>query len=69
MSASPRRLVRTPEDKKLAGVCGGLAEYFGVDPNAVRLAAVAAALVTGGAAALAYVVAVFLLPVKGADNA
>lgn len=32
-----RRLTRSTTDKKIAGVCGGIAEYFGVDPTAVRL--------------------------------
>lgn len=36
MSArSPRRLTRS-EDSRIAGVCGGIAEYFGWDPTAVR---------------------------------
>src|SRR3990172_6829772 len=32
-----RRLTRSTTDKRIAGVCGGLAEYFGVDATAVRL--------------------------------
>lgn len=32
-----RRLVRSKRDRKIAGVCGGLAEYLHVDPTAVRL--------------------------------
>jgi phage shock protein C len=33
---APKRL-RKSRDKKLAGVCGGIAEYFGIDPTLVRL--------------------------------
>jgi Tol biopolymer transport system component/phage shock protein PspC (stress-responsive transcriptional regulator)/predicted Ser/Thr protein kinase len=32
-----KRLVRSSTDKKIAGVCGGLAEYFGVDPTTMRI--------------------------------
>ncbi len=32
-----RRLTRSTTDKRIAGVCGGLAEYFAVDPTVVRL--------------------------------
>ena len=35
-----KRLYRSKKDKMLAGVCGGLAEYFDVDPSLVRLATV-----------------------------
>ncbi len=34
---SERRLARSTTDRKLAGVCGGLAEYLGVDPNLIRV--------------------------------
>ena len=33
-----RRLYRSRSDKKLGGVCGGLAEYFQLDPSLIRLA-------------------------------
>lgn len=45
----------------IAGVCGGLAAYLGVDPVLVRIAAVILAF-TGGAAVIAYIVAWVLLP-------
>lgn len=32
-----KRLVRSSTDRWVAGVCGGVAEYFGWDPNVVRL--------------------------------
>jgi len=41
-----KRLRRSSTDRKIAGVCGGLAEYFEVDPTIVRLVVVAVALVT-----------------------
>ncbi len=41
-----KRLRRSSTDRKIAGVSGGLAEYFEVDPTIVRLVGVAVALVT-----------------------
>ena len=34
---STKRLYRSVRDKKLAGVCGGVAEYFNIDPTIVRI--------------------------------
>jgi phage shock protein C len=34
---APKRLMRSVTDRKIAGVCGGIAEYFGVDSTFVRL--------------------------------
>jgi Tol biopolymer transport system component/phage shock protein PspC (stress-responsive transcriptional regulator)/predicted Ser/Thr protein kinase len=36
-TAGKKRLVRSSTDKKIAGVCGGLADYFGVDPTTMRV--------------------------------
>jgi phage shock protein C len=43
----PRRLQRSAVDCKLAGVCGGVAEYFGMDSTIVRLLWVLVTFVTG----------------------
>jgi phage shock protein PspC (stress-responsive transcriptional regulator) len=59
-----RRLTRSAADKKVAGVCGGLAEYFGVDATAIRLAwailSILFGAVVGGV--IAYLVAWFIMP-------
>lgn len=59
--ASPRRLTRSTDDRWLGGVCGGLAEYTGLDPVIVRLVTALAALV-GGTGVLAYLLAWVLIP-------
>jgi len=63
-----RRLARSETDKQIAGVCGGLAEYFGVDSTLVRLAAVIIAIypgcVIGGI--VAYLIAWFIMPARPA---
>ena len=63
-----RRLARSETDKQIAGVCGGLAEYFGLDSTLVRLAAVIIAIypgcVIGGI--VAYLIAWFIMPTRPA---
>src|SRR6478735_9874800 len=61
-SNTPRQFTRSDSQKMLAGVCGGIAEYFSVDVNLVRLLTVVATLVTGGTAALVYLAARMLMP-------
>lgn len=59
----PKRLYRIEKGKMLAGVCGGIAEYFDVDPSLVRLAWVLFCAV-GGSGVLAYIVAAIIIPKK-----
>ncbi|MBV8296973.1 MAG: PspC domain-containing protein [Acidimicrobiia bacterium] len=62
--APPRRLQRSRRDRVVAGVCGGLGEYFDVDPVIFRIAFVVLAFV-GGAGFLLYPAAWLLLPEEG----
>ena len=59
-----RRLTRSATDRKIAGVCGGLAEYFGVDATPIRLLwailSIFCGAVIGGV--IAYVVAWAIIP-------
>jgi phage shock protein PspC (stress-responsive transcriptional regulator) len=55
--------MRTPEDQMVAGVCGGLARYLGVDPTLVRVAAVVALVFGLPATLIAYVVAWAIMPI------
>lgn len=62
-SASPRRLHRSASDGKLAGVCGGIAEYFETDSTIVRLVWVLVTFVTGIIPGLVvYIVAWLIMP-------
>ena len=56
-----KKLYKSSTNKMLAGVCGGIAEYFGVDPTWTRLAWVIFSM-TGGAGVLAYIVAALIIP-------
>ncbi|MBS7366471.1 MAG: PspC domain-containing protein [Oscillospiraceae bacterium] len=58
-----KRLYRIEQGKMLAGVCGGIAEYFDVDSSLVRLAWVLFCAV-GGSGVLAYIVAAIIIPKK-----
>jgi phage shock protein PspC (stress-responsive transcriptional regulator) len=57
----PRRLYRSRTDRKIGGVCAGIADYFGIDPVIVRVIAVALTF-AGGAGLLAYIAAWLLVP-------
>ena len=59
-----RRLTRSSSDKRIAGVCGGLAEYFGVDATPIRLIWVILSIFCGAiiGGVIAYVVAWIIIP-------
>jgi len=61
---SHRHLTLSATEKKLAGVCGGIAEYLDVDPTIVRLIWVALSVVPGGfvGGAIAYFLAWIIIP-------
>ena len=67
-----KRLYRSRTDTMIGGVCGGLAQYFGIDVTFVRLAFVAATFLKG-LGVLAYFVAWIIMPEEagepGADDA
>lgn len=56
-----KKLYKSSTDKKLAGVCGGIAEYFGIDSTLVRLGWVVFSLL-GGSGLLAYLIAAIIMP-------
>lgn len=65
VSTSPaRRLTRSATDRQIAGVCGGLAEYFGVDTTPVRLVWVIVSIFGGAiiGGIIAYVLAWLVIP-------
>jgi phage shock protein C len=59
-----RHLLRSLSDRKIAGVCGGLAEYFDSDPTLVRLAWVIGSIVAGAVVfgVVAYLIAWLIVP-------
>jgi phage shock protein C len=55
-----RRLYKSRINRKIAGVCGGIAEFFNLDPSLIRLAFVILLLV-GGGGGLIYLIAALIL--------
>jgi phage shock protein PspC (stress-responsive transcriptional regulator) len=58
----PRRLRRIPARKKIAGVCAGFAEYFGMDTTLMRLIWVGLAIMPPNVGLIAYPVSWIVLP-------
>ena len=56
-----KRLYRSMNNKMIAGVCGGVAEYFGLDPALVRLGWIVFCAL-GGSGVLAYIIAAIVIP-------
>ncbi len=58
----PRRLYRSNQNRIIAGVAGGLAEYFNIDPTVARVLLFLALLPTGPFGLVAYAILAFLIP-------
>ena len=56
-----KRLYKSNENRIIAGVCGGIAEYFDVDPTLIRLGWVVFCAM-GGSGLIAYLIAAILMP-------
>ena len=59
-----KKLYKIEEGKKLDGVCGGLAEYFNVDPTLIRLGWALVTLCTAGLGIVGYIVCAVIMPKK-----
>ena len=65
-----KKLFRSSTDRKICGVCGGIAEYFGIDPTLVRVATatlvrlgvVLLSCLAFGTGVLAYIIAAIVMP-------
>lgn len=56
-----KRLYKSNENKMISGVCGGIAEYFNIDPTLVRLGWVLF-FALGGSGIIAYIIAAIIIP-------
>lgn len=57
-----KKLFRSERDKKVTGLCGGLAQYLNLDTTLIRLLVAAAAIFSFGTVALIYIVASIIVP-------
>lgn len=58
-----KKLYKSIDDKRIAGVCGGIAEYLDADSTIIRLIAIIL-IFSWGAGLLAYIVAAIIMPIK-----
>lgn len=61
-----KRLYRSRSDRKIAGICGGIAEYFAVDSTLVRLLAVFSIFLSG-AGIIIYLISWLVIPLKNEE--
>ena len=59
---SHKKLYRSNVDSMICGVCGGIGEYFYIDPTLVRLAWVILSCMSAGAGVLAYIISAIIIP-------
>ena len=59
-----KRLYRSRDERMVAGVAGGIAQYFNIDPTLVRLGFVAFSLASGGTGLLAYLILAIVMPLE-----
>ena len=57
-----KKLYRNTQNKMIAGVCSGLADYINIDPTVVRV--IWALIALGGAGIIAYLIAALIIPEK-----
>jgi phage shock protein C len=67
MTTEKKKLYRSRSDSMVAGVCGGLGEYFGIDSTLIRLVFVVATIL-GGHGILAYLICLILIPLEPVDK-
>jgi phage shock protein C len=63
MASDRKRLYRSRNERMLAGVCGGIGEYFDIDPTVIRILFVLFALVIGGGILL-YIILLIIMPLE-----
>ena len=56
-----KKLAKSNKNRKICGVCGGIAEYLNADPTLIRLALVLIAM-AAGSGLLAYILAALIMP-------
>jgi len=62
MTSENKKLYRSVEDRMIAGVCAGIADYFDIDPTLVRLLFALGFFVTGSALFWIYLIMMIIVP-------
>ncbi len=64
MTTNTKRLYKIDKGRKIDGVCGGIAEFLGIDPTVIRLVWILFAACAGGGV-IAYFIAALIMPREG----
>ena len=64
----PKKLVRSRHNRMLAGVCGGLAEYFNIDPTMMRVITIILTVTPFVPAGIIYLLLWLLIPERGINQ-
>ena len=62
-----KRMYRSRSDRKIWGVCSGVANYFGIDPTVVRVIA-AVSIFVSGLGIIAYIIMAIIVPLEDSAN-
>lgn len=57
-----KKLYRSKKNRIIAGVCGGIGEYFNVDPTLIRLLWLLISVMSAGSGIIAYIIAWIIIP-------
>lgn len=66
--SSEKRLYRSRDNRMVGGVCGGLGEYFGIDPTVVRLIFVLGSFLGMGSLVLVYLILMLVVPEEPSET-
>lgn len=66
--SAPLSIFRSRSDRKIAGVCGGLAQYFNIDSSLVRLGWILLTLASAGLGILIYLLFIFIFPEESSEQ-
>lgn len=67
-TATERKRLTRSRDKKITGVCAGIADYFNVDPTLIRIAFVVGTLVSSGSFLIAYIILSMVMPIEDKED-
>jgi phage shock protein C len=62
MAGEYKKLYRSRDHRMISGVCGGLGEYFGIDPTLMRILFIAATFLGFGSAIIIYLILLVVVP-------
>jgi phage shock protein PspC (stress-responsive transcriptional regulator) len=68
MSEPIKHLYRSNSNKVIFGICGGIGEYFSIDPTVIRVATIIVTVLSAGMLIFAYLLCLLIIPIKPSDE-